>query len=291
MVTRFSVGKSSYGDLRGVEQYVSTARVALQVLSVIADFNAWQKARTAVGQLTVNEGMRSRPRQSYLYVNRFVLGVVVAPPFTSRHDEVLHGNAIDFGITMPDGSNRALTAVEFAKLHELVEARGGTWPAWAKTAPEPWHHEMATRAEQLPPYPNAQQIVNGGPVTPPTISKPAPPQEEDDDMKIVRNGAKGTPGFGAYFAIAPGQCQYLDASGLRRAQQLSGLDPNNKKKQAHFDAGDLNTLISFFRGYGIPPEAANANWLLGNPSGDGKGLWTRAGENATRILKALEGKK
>ena len=291
MAKRFSVGQSSYGDLRGLEQYVMSARIALQVLSVIVDFNAWQKQRGAVGALSVNEGMRSRARQTYLWVHRFILAIVVALPFTSRHDEVLHGNAIDLGITMPDGSNRALTSAEFAKLHELVEARGGTWPAWAKTAPEPWHHEMATRLEQLPPYPNAQELVTGGPVTPPTISKPAPSQEEDDDMKIVRNGAKGTPGFGAYLAISPGQCQYLDASGLRRAQQLTGLDPNNKKKQAHFDAGDLNTLISFLRGCGIPPEAANANWLLGDPTGDGKGLWTRSGENATRIIKALEGKK
>ena len=290
MVKRFSVGRSSYGDLRGIEQYVMSARIALQVLSVIVDFNAWQKQRGAVGSLSVNEGMRSRARQTYLWVHRFILAIVVALPFTSRHDEVLHGNAIDFGITMPDGSNRALTSVEFAKLHALVEARGGTWTG--SNFGEPWHHEMATVLEQLPPYPNAQQIVNGGPVTPPKTTTTAPSREEDeDDMKIVRNGAKGSPGFGAYFAISPGQCQHLDRDGLRRAQQLSGLDPNNKKKQAHHEAGDYNTLIDLMGGYGIPPEAANADWLQKDPVGDGPGLWTRSGANATRIIKALEGKK
>jgi hypothetical protein len=188
MVARFSVGKSSYGDLRGVEQFVMSARIALQVLSVIADFNAWQRDRGAVGFLSVNEGMRSRARQSWLWAMRFILGVVVAIPFTSRHDEELHGNAIDFGITMPDGSNRALTADEFAKLHELVEARGGTWPDWAKTAPEPWHHEMATRAERLPPYPNAAEIVANdlnptAPAAPPAVTPPVPIPTKDSDMR------------------------------------------------------------------------------------------------------------
>lgn len=162
MAGKYSVGPSSYGDLRKVEQFVSTARIALQVLSVIADFNAWQKARGAVGSLSVNEGMRSRARQTYLWLNRFILAIVVALPFTSRHDEVLHGNAIDFGITMPDGSNRALTATEFSKLHELVEARGGTWTG--RNFGEPWHHEMATRTEMLAPYPH---------VTPSNTTPPA----------------------------------------------------------------------------------------------------------------------
>jgi hypothetical protein len=190
---RFSVGKSSYGDLRGIEQYVMSARIALQVLSVIVDFNAWQKQRGAVGALSVNEGMRSRARQTYLWVHRFILAIVVALPFTSRHDEVLHGNAIDFGITMPDQSNRALTAVEFAKLHALVEARGGTWPAWAKTAPEPWHHEMATRTEQLPPYPDAAVLAGTQPpkpTTPPTVH--AVLTTAGDDMtSLIRIDKKG----------------------------------------------------------------------------------------------------
>ena len=176
MVAKFSVGKSSYGDLRGARQYVSSARMALQVLSVIVDFNNWQKARGATGKLSVNEGMRSRPRQSWFWANRFVLGVAVAPPFTSRHDEVTHGNAVDFGITMPDGSNRALTAAEFAMLHAIVESRGGTWTG--VNFGEPWHHEMATRAERLAPYPNAADLYHGitaKPSNPPSRSRRSRP--------------------------------------------------------------------------------------------------------------------
>lgn len=282
MVAKFSVGESSYGDLRGVEQFVMSARIALQVLSVIVDFNAWMRELGKTGRLSVNEGMRSRERQSYLWINRFVLAIAVAFPFTSRHDEVLRGNALDFGITEADGSNRALTAAEFAKLHALVEARGGTWTGI--NFDEQWHHEMATRSEQLPPYPNARELVDAVP-RPPAPTRKTDPQEEDD-MKIVRNGAKGTPGYGAYLAISPGQCKYLDRDELKRAQQLVGL---TAKKGAHFDAGDLNTLHDFLAGFGIPPECADPNWLLRDPSGDGPGLWTRAGQNTTRILTALKG--
>jgi len=191
MAGKYSVGKSSYGDLRGVEQFVMSARIALQVLSVIADFNAWQKARGAVGSLSVNEGMRSRARQTYLWVNRFILAIVVALPFTSRHDEVLHGNAIDFGITMPDGSNRALTAVEFAKLHELVEARGGTWTG--RNFGEPWHHEMATRTERLAPYADAATRAAGlAPIAPHVDDTPRTTEQEEDDMRITWVGNQPT---------------------------------------------------------------------------------------------------
>ena len=177
MVKKFSVGPSSYGDLRRVEQFVMSARIALQVLSVIVDFNAWQEARGAVGRLSVNEGMRSRARQSFLWLNRFVLGIVVAFPCTSLHDEVRRGNAVDFGITLPDGSNRALTAVEFAKLHELVEARGGTWTG--KNFGEPWHHEMATRTERLAPYPDAAARAA-------RTAKPTPPKKQQQTETLRR---------------------------------------------------------------------------------------------------------
>jgi hypothetical protein len=284
MVNRFSVGPSSYGDLRRVEQFVMSARIALQVLSVIVDFNAWQKVRGATGQLSVNEGMRSRARQTYLWVNRLILAVAVAMPFTSRHDEILRGNAVDFGITMPDGSNRALTAVEFAKLRTLVESRGGTWTG--VNFGEPWHHEMATRAEVYPPYPNAAELAFAKPTTP-TPAKPATPkpqEEDEDDMKIIRNGVKGSAAFGAYLAVSPGQCKYLDTTEIGRARQLVGL---TEKQGQHFDPQDTNTLVKLLAGYGIPAEAANANWLLTNPTGDGPGLWTRSGANATRILTAI----
>lgn len=190
MVAKFSVGKSSFGDLRGVEQYVMSERIALQVLSTIIDFNAYLRSKGRSGSLSVNEGMRSRPRQSWFWANRFVLGIAVAPPFTSRHDEVTHGNAIDFGITMPDGSNRALYADEFTRLHQIVEGRGGTWTG--VNFGEPWHHEFATRAEAVPPYPDARARLAAKPsaapkppVKAPEPVKPPTPKVEADMLYVT----------------------------------------------------------------------------------------------------------
>ncbi|TPG05596.1 M15 family metallopeptidase [Curtobacterium flaccumfaciens] len=166
----YSVGPSSYGDRRGIEQFVTSARVALQVLTVIVKFNAYLRQQGRTGSLSVNEAKRTRARQSFLWANRFVLGVVVAAPFTSPHDEVNHGNAIDFGITEDDGSNRALSPDEFTVLHNIVAAHGGTWTG--VNFGEPWHHEMATRAENELPYFDARERLTAAPAAP---SKPAAP--------------------------------------------------------------------------------------------------------------------
>lgn len=190
MVAKFSVGKSSYGDLRGVEQYVSSERMALQVLSTIIDFNAYLRSKNRTGSLSVNEGMRSRPRQSLLYSNYLRTGYpVAAAPFTSRHDEVLRGNAVDFGVTNADGSNRALYPDEFARLHEIVQGRGGTWTG--VNFGEPWHHEMATRAEAVAPYPDARARLASKPVKPAakpakqTVAPKPPTPKREADMLYV----------------------------------------------------------------------------------------------------------
>lgn len=174
----YSVGVSSYGDRRGIEQFVTDARVALQVLTIIIKFNTFLRGKNRSGSLSVNEAKRSRIRQMFLWVNRFVLGVVVAKPFTSPHDELKHGNAIDFGITLPDGSNRALYDDEWDTLHALVAAHGGDWTGrWFN---EKWHHEMATVAEHEPPFPNAREQLTAKPAAPkpaakPAVAKPKPP--------------------------------------------------------------------------------------------------------------------
>lgn len=172
MSGNFGVGTSSYDDLRGVEQFVASERMALQILSVKVDFDQWKADQGSGDRLSINEAKRSRARQSFLWANRVALGVAVASPFTSRHDEIAHGNAIDIGVTMADGRNRALTADEFNRVHGWVEQRGGTWTG--VNFGEPWHHEMATRTERLPPYPNARALVAAGP----TIQQPEPSPED-----------------------------------------------------------------------------------------------------------------
>lgn len=216
MVAKFSIGPSSYDDLRGVEQFVMSERIALQLLSIKVDFDQMKANEGSGDRLSWNEAMRSRPRQTYLWNNRKALGVAVAEPFTSRHDEVQHGNAVDVGVTMADGRNRALNAGEFDWLHAQVARRGGTWTG--VNFAEPWHHEMATRTEQVPPYPNARALVAAGPTTPtrpPALPVPAPtdPYLEigEDTMQMVTVAGKAPLG---------GDIAVLD--GLRAAYHTDG---------------------------------------------------------------------
>lgn len=164
----YELGVSSYPDLKGKTQYTNSKRIADQFKSLARDFAA---AFGSNGdRLSPNEGKRARARQSYLWDNRNALGVVVARPFTSRHDEVNHGNAIDVGVTMANGQNRALTPAEFAWMHTQCERRGFTWTGVAFG--EPWHIEGATRAEIVPPYPDI--IAGVAPAPQPPKPKPKP---------------------------------------------------------------------------------------------------------------------
>lgn len=148
----YEIGPSSYPDLRGQMQYVNSASIAAQWLSLTRDFAA--KFGQNGARLTPNEGRRTRPRQQELYQNYLRTGYPVAAyPYTSRHDEYTHGNAIDAGVTMANGQNRALTAAEFEWLHQQCELRGFTWTGRNFVTPEPWHIEGDTKAPHFPPYP------------------------------------------------------------------------------------------------------------------------------------------
>jgi hypothetical protein len=184
MPAQFSIGPSSYPDLFGVEQVTATERIALQFLSMKIDFDQMKADQGSGDRLSANEGRRSEARCRWLWANRFALGVVVAPPLTSRH--YVSANAIDVGVTMANGQNRALTPDEFAWMHHQCELRGFTWTG--VNFGEPWHIEGATRPEVLPPYPNARELVAGGPSHPgentaPAPTIPAPIPTEGNDMR------------------------------------------------------------------------------------------------------------
>lgn len=196
-MAQFSIGPSSYGDLKGVTQYVNTQRIADQFNSMARDFD--NNVAKNGDRLSANEGMRSRPRQSLLYTNYLRTGYpVAAVPFTSRHDEVTHGNAIDVGVTRADGSNRALTDAEFAWMHAEAEKRGFTWTG--RYFGEPWHIEGATRAEQKLPYPNPRPANTPIPEQPDPGPAPAPAPvipvvPKEDDMFRIKSDS------GNYYVI------------------------------------------------------------------------------------------
>jgi hypothetical protein len=162
----FSVGPSSYPDLKGQTQYVNSDRIAAQFLSMCRDYAA--EFGKNGDRLSANEGRRTKERCEYLYAYFIRHGYPIAAAlYLSRHYEGTHGNAIDVGVTMANGINRALTDIEFAWMHAQCERRGFTWTGRYFAKPEPWHIEGATRAEILPPYPGIN-VDNA-------VPKPAPP--------------------------------------------------------------------------------------------------------------------
>lgn len=134
-----SVGISKYrGDVYGVEQFVESS-AARQILALIAFIATLPGCR----RMTVNEGRRTRPRQKTLRqrFEAFLRGGPYAPLaavlYTSRHDEVNHGNAADLG--GPNGES--LNAAEIAALKKYGPDFGVKFTGLTFSPPEPWHVE------------------------------------------------------------------------------------------------------------------------------------------------------
>lgn len=212
-MAKYSIGPSSFGELKGVTQYVNSPRIAAQFLSMAYDYAA--KFGANGDRLSPNEGMRSRPRQQLLYRNYLTYGYpIAASPFGSRHDEVNHGNAIDVGVTQKNGTNRALTDAEFAWMHEQAEKRGFTWTG--RNFNEPWHIEGATRAEVKAPYSTA--VLNGTPPVPPIPTTPTTKKPKSMYIeKIIGLGHVLITDHGTY------KFDYLTVSG----KSVSGTDQIN----------------------------------------------------------------
>lgn len=189
----FSVGKSSYGDLKGVEQFVATQDIADQVSSLCFEFDT-QVAKNG-DRLTVNEGIRSIERQILLYNEYLYHGGSLAakvypgppPEGTSTHDPS-RGSAIDFGITDKNGNNRALTDAEFTWLHANCSRRGIRWTGANFSRVEQWHHNGGYTAS-LPPITGVRR--------PGTTNTPAAPvadtrtTSEETMSFIVQHDSKG----------------------------------------------------------------------------------------------------
>lgn len=262
-MAQFEIGKSSYGDLKGVTQYVNTKRIADQFKSMARDFAA--KFGKDGDRLTPNEGMRSRPRQQLLYRNYLYYGgAKAAVPYTSRHDEVTHGNAIDVGVTRADGSNRALTSEEFDWMHSAAESRGFTWTG--RYFGEPWHIEGATRAEVYPPF--ADIVNGGGAVITPAPSTTPPIIHEDDDMtvavKIKDNGARFQVGFGTLTYFGDGKTVNVAKNPDLTMKVFSTTDELHELTLAQardlFESCDIPT--KYTNPAELLKEQANGRWSL-----------------------------
>lgn len=174
-----SVGMSRYAELRGVEQYVNAADAA-KLLAALLDFVA-----TLPGcyRATVNEGNRSRPRQDLVWNRSKNGGALAAFPYTSTHDEIRIGNAVDLG--GPNGE--ALAGPTLSAIRKHGPAYGVLPTGMEFSRPESWHFNI---------YPLRATVS----LTAPASSTPTPLEEDDmttisfvevNDPKSVWHGSTG----------------------------------------------------------------------------------------------------
>jgi hypothetical protein len=197
MTTWASVGKSRYGALRGVEQFMEI-RAAGQVLSLIEFIATLPGCR----RMTVNEGRRSRALQKqYRVAYEQGRGPLAAVLYTSRHDEVNNGNAADLG--GPNGE--ALNWAERVAISEWGPSFGVHFTGLGFSPPEPWHVEGDMRTP----------VPEWGKVTPATDAAPIPiPEPDPEDTMFIayhtdpRGSINLTGTDGATVEVKPGQ-QYL----------------------------------------------------------------------------------
>lgn len=213
-----SVGVSRYlGDVYGVEQFVE-AKVANQLLALIAFIATLPGCR----RLTVNEGRRTRARQRTLrqrfeaYLRGGPWAPLAAVLFTSRHDEVNHGNAADLG--GPNGE--ALNKAEIAALKKYGPDFGIQFTGLTFSPPEPWHVE-GDGTTPVPEYAKGVVSAGGGAVV---IGNPSTPEtplpETDPDMSVVYGHPHGTQA-----AASPGSWQILDRKTAPAAILEAGRQP------------------------------------------------------------------
>lgn len=189
----YSVGRSSYGDLAGVEQFVSTSMVAEQVSSLAYEFDTqFPGARERGDRLTVNEGIRSRRRMELLRAaweryQRYGTpwAALAAALYYSTHREEI-GTALDFGITRKDGTNRAMTAAEAQWVHDRGVRRGIVWTGRTFNPQESWHHNGGY-TYSIAPITGVNRPGAAFYTDTEKPAAPAPSMQEDDDMRFNWN--------------------------------------------------------------------------------------------------------
>lgn len=167
------------GRTLGVMQTMERS-AGLQVLAFMAVVFALTKYR-----LTVNEGRRSRRDQTLVW-NAWVLYQAgrgpwaprAAAPFTSIHDETLHGNAVDFG--GPGG--QVIPASVHAVMVSLASRFGVIWTGARFN--EWWHFEVDRDS--------ATEKVTAPPAAPaPAGPAPSTDRQEDDVNTVIITDAQG----------------------------------------------------------------------------------------------------
>lgn len=216
----YPVRKSSYGVLAGTTQYVTSAAAAAHVNSLIDESRG---VLTGGACLSVNEGVRSRARQKDLRDDwedyRYRGGAwaaLAAVLYTSSHDES-KGDAVDFGVTNADGTNRALTMSEHAWVVSRGRKRGLVWTGKDfRPTPESWHFNW---------YPG---IATLAPID--FTPEPIPALFQEEDMVIAIRVTQDATTFkkGDKFILQIGRVARVSTTTLRAAKLTERVVDMNK---------------------------------------------------------------
>ena len=177
-------------------------RIDARALPALVLFAAAFHARHA-RRLIITEGSRTRPRQLFLWDNRVELGVAVAVPYTSRHDEINHGTALDLGSGIATlGTPAQRWAAANAPLYGLAWTGAGFREAW--------HYEVVDLAPATTPTTTP---------APPLIIRPAP--TKGNTVLIVKvtdapTKARTNAGENLAALVKPGFTYLLGESGRLR---------------------------------------------------------------------------
>jgi len=138
--TKYIQGISTAPGLVGIRQRID-ARALPNLLAFARGFYD-----NGHGQLEINEGARSRPRQDMLWDNweaylargkRPPVAALAAVPYTSIHDEVTHGTAVDLGSGIGTSTTAASVWAHKHGPEYGVRGTGVTFPV-----KEWWHFDI-----------------------------------------------------------------------------------------------------------------------------------------------------
>ncbi|WIB25439.1 hypothetical protein [Curtobacterium sp. MCSS17_015] len=86
-----------------------------------------------------------------------------------------------------------------------------------------------------------------------------------DRMYAIRNNAKGTAGYGAIYALAPGFVRHQVNNGASRPPLRLQTIVGDAR-----DIGDENTLKDVLEAFGLPREASDPNWVVRHANVDSR---------------------
>lgn len=186
---------------------------------------------------------------------------LAASPYTSNHWNGGNPIAVDIGVTMPDGSNRATNATENAVLISLMTRFGFQHTGATFRVYEQWHYEYHGGATDIAPVGIKLDSVatttsaSTGAKTPVTPTTTIPEGITEDMFAIVLNSASGAPHANS---LPKGARFILDT----REKTLTRIDSNPTVSAAQLQTlkDEYNTYVAFQPGKNALAWTGDVPW-------------------------------